>query len=231
MTQKKSKSSEIEFLLGTIKQELVNCSVPEHAAPMSAYMKHHFPFLGVKTPERRKATGFVIKNTKFLSFNDLKLLVYLLWEEKEREFQHVALDILEKYKPKPEDDFIELIEKLIVQKSWWDSVDKLAGNIACNYFLKFPEKLEVTTYNWNDSENMWLNRSAILVQLNAKQKTNLPLLERVILNHAHSNEFFIQKAIGWVLRQYARTNPEWVISFVHNHALKPLSRREAIKHF
>lgn len=230
MTQKKSKSAEVNFLINTIKQELVKCSIPKHAAPMSAYMKHHFPFLGVKTPARRTATGFVIKNTPFLSFKDLKLLVSKLWQEQEREFQHVALDILEKYKPKPEDNFIDFIEILIVQKSWWDSVDKLAGNIACNYFLKFPEKLEVTTNKWNDSENMWLNRSAILVQLNAKQKTSLPLLEKVILNHKDSKEFFIQKAIGWSLRQYARTNPEWVIEFVKKHRLMPLSKREAMKH-
>lgn len=230
MTQKKINHTGVNYLLKTIKQELHKVAIPELAAPMSAYLKNHFPFLGIKSPFRRQATGYLIKESKSLSFQELELLLNCLWEENEREFQYVALDILGKYKPKPEDAFIELVEKLILQKSWWDSVDMLAGNISCRYFLKYPEILVKTITKWNNSENMWLNRSAILNQLKAKDKTNFHLLEKVILSHSHSNEFFIQKAIGWSLREFARTKPDLVKEFVQKNSLKPLSKREAMKH-
>lgn len=124
---------------------------------------------------------------------------------------------------------VRLIEKLIITNSWWDSVDTVAKYILGEYLLEFPLKIKNVIEQFSNSENMWLNRSAILFQLNYKQKTNPGILFSECLKHAHSSAFFIQKAIGWALREYAKTNPEAVKKFVVNNNLKPLSIKEALK--
>ncbi len=124
---------------------------------------------------------------------------------------------------------IQLIEKLILTNSWWDSVDTIAKYILGEYLLEFPLETKNTLERFSKSENMWLNRSAILFQSNYKQKTNSDFLFSECLKQAHSKDFFIQKAIGWALREYAKPNPEAVKQFVANNNLKPLSKKEALK--
>ena len=116
-------------------------------------------------------------------------------------------------------------------QSWWDSVDSI--NIFCikPYFAKFPENTGSISQTWIDSNNMWLQRLSIIFQLRLTDKTNTKLLKRNILQLKDSDEFFIQKAIGWALRDYWRTDPQWVIKFVKAVDLKPLSKREAFKTF
>lgn len=106
----------------------------------------------------------------------------------------------------------------------------LASKFLGNYYRNHPTLLEIKIREWSSSDNMWLNRTAILVQLKYKESTRLDLLEHAILPHIDSTEFFIQKAIGWALRELAKTNKIWVMQFVESHTLKPLSRREALKH-
>ena len=117
---------------------------------------------------------------------------------------------------------IQLIEKFIITNSWWDSVDTISKYILGGYLLEFPLETENITERFSNSENMWLNRSAILFQLGYKLKSACE-------KHKNSNEFFIQKAIGWALREYAKTNPEAVKKYVNNTNLKPLSTKEALK--
>ena len=124
---------------------------------------------------------------------------------------------------------IQLIEKLILNNSWWDSVDTIAKYILGEYLFEFPLETKNVIERFSNSENMWLNRSAILFQLGYKQKTNADFLFSECLKQSHSNEFFIQKAIGWALREYAKSNPEIVRQFVKNSNLKPLSIKEALK--
>jgi 3-methyladenine DNA glycosylase AlkD len=120
---------------------------------------------------------------------------------------------------------------MLTHKSWWDSVDSINSNVIGKYFIKFPSLLEPTTKKWNQSSNIWLQRMSILFQLPYKEKTNTELLEKYIVNRIDTNEFFVNKAIGWALRAYAYTNKKWVIRFVKDHPqLSNLSKREALKH-
>src|SRR5438067_4851771 len=125
---------------------------------------------------------------------------------------------------------IELIEGCITTKSWWDTVDPLSYDVAGSYFKMFRNQINTITGSWNRSENMWLQRSSLLFQKSYKKDTDTILLSTYILTLASSTEFFIQKAIGWILREYAKTNAAWVQKFVTEHKLAPLSKREAMKH-
>jgi 3-methyladenine DNA glycosylase AlkD len=197
---------------------------PQAAKAMAAYMRDQYPFLGIKTPLRREILKeFLISNPPN------KEWIPILWKLPEREYLCVAIDILDKIKKKLGPNDIILIEKCITNKSWWDTVDGLATNIVGYLFGKYPSLQEEYAVKWNQSDNMWLNRTAILFQLHYKQKTNETLLYNFILNHASSSEFFIQKAIGWALREYSKTNAASVVEFIHHHKLKPLSIREGLK--
>ncbi|MBP0724657.1 DNA alkylation repair protein [Bacillus sp. RG28] len=195
---------------------------------MESYLKNHFQFLGIKTPERRQ----LIKD--FIQLhglpNDLSIIKEI-WDLKEREFQYVALDLLSKEYKKAEKERIEFYEQLITEKSWWDTVDTIAGSLISLHFLRFPDLIASYTDKWIHSENMWLQRAAILHQLKFKQHTNEEKLFSHIKIVSSSKEFFIQKAIGWALREYSKTSPLSVRNFVTNNEeiLAPLSKREALK--
>ena len=126
---------------------------------------------------------------------------------------------------------IRLIEFLISNHSHWDTVDFIAKHILGNYLIQFPKETERIIEKMSDSENFWFNRSAILYQLGYKNKTNSNILFYECQKHSGSKEFFIQKAIGWALREYAKSNPDAVKDFVKSNQLAPLSTREALKHF
>lgn len=200
-----------------------------NAAPMKAYMKNHFEFFGVKATERR----MIVK--KFIVDHGLPEnkteFIKLCWSCPEREMQISGMEILYKMKKNIKREDIELLEFMIINKSWWDSVDFIAANNVGHYFFTFPEEIKNIKGVWSQSENIWLNRTCILFQLKYKEYTDFKLLQTFIHRHKYSKEFFIQKAIGWALRQYAKTSPKEVRSFVAETELKPLSRREALKHF
>jgi 3-methyladenine DNA glycosylase AlkD len=124
-----------------------------------------------------------------------------------------------------------VIENIILTKSWWDTVDWLAGHAVGTYLNLYPEKKINVLSRWSDSENIWLIRSCIIFQLFYKEQTDTKLLEDMILGHTGTNEFFINKASGWALRQYSKTNPQWVIDFVNSHVdvLDKLTCTEALK--
>lgn len=147
----------------------------------------------------------------------------------EREFQNVALDMLERRVKKLDKSYIGLFETLITTKPWWDTIDPIASKLIGSFMLKYPELIEDYPEKWIASGDMWLQRTAILFQLKYKAKTNVPLLFRYIDNCSESREFFIQKAIGWALREYAKTDAAAVRRFVQERRLAPLSRREALK--
>lgn len=124
---------------------------------------------------------------------------------------------------------IKLIEKLIITNSWWDSVDTIAKYLLGGYLQQFPLETLKVIERFSNSKNMWLNRSAILFQLSYKEKTNFEILISECEKHKHSNEFFIQKAIGWALHDYSRFNPTGVKAYINSTNLKPLSSREALR--
>ncbi|WP_139489199.1 DNA alkylation repair protein [Brevibacillus dissolubilis] len=201
-----------------------------NAGPMRAYMKDHFPFLGIKSPERTALLREFVREHGVPEGDMLSAVVRELWALPEREFQYAALELLEKRVKKLDVSFLPLLEELVVHKSWWDTVDTLAARLVGVFLTKHPEMILPSVDKWLASEHMWLQRTAILFQLKYKEKTDLPLLYRSILHVVDSKEFFLQKAIGWALREYAKTDAQAVIEFVGAHPLAPLSRREALKH-
>lgn len=202
----------------------------ELALPMENYMKNNFSFLGIKTDKRRALMmqAYTINKTEVNA--NYRNICWELFNKKEREFHICAIDLLQKeIKRKNVLEDISLIEKLLVTNSWWDSVDTIAKYLLGGYFVQFPGEIHKVIERFSNSENMWLNRSAILFQLSYKEKTDFDLLKSECDKHKNSKEFFIQKAIGWALRDYSRFNPNGVLEFVNSVKLKPLSQREAIR--
>jgi 3-methyladenine DNA glycosylase AlkD len=148
----------------------------------------------------------------------------------QREFQYAANSFLGRLEKELPASFIKTIEYMLTTKSWWDTVDTISGGPLGVHFKRFPEVREKYLMKWRVSDNFWLRRAAILFQLNYKQETDFDLLCEIITENLGSKEFFINKAIGWSLRQYARVDPNAVKKFVMSTPLHPLSRREALKH-
>ena len=203
----------------------------KNAIAMSKYMRNQFDFLGIKTPERREFLKNYIGQEGLPTQDVYHVVTNELWTQTYREGQYCAIELLAKNKKNWKKKDITYFVQLATQKSWWDSVDAIQGRLIGPYFEIFPEELIPITKKWNKSDNIWLQRLSIIAQLSFKEQTNEELLFEHILNRADSKEFFIQKAIGWSLRQYARTKPKEVWTFVQNSQLQPLSRREALKHF
>lgn len=203
----------------------------EKAAGMKAYMRNQFDFLGIQTPERRTVSKANIKKTTLKHEAELEIIVTELWQLPEREYQYCAIELFAANKKIWTQKNITLIEYCITTKSWWDTVDFIATDWTAPYFKSFPEQINPITLRWNNSENFWLQRTSLLFQKSYKKNTDTNLLSSYILNLASSKEFFIQKAIGWILREYAKTDADWVRDFVNEHELAPLSKREAMKHF
>jgi 3-methyladenine DNA glycosylase AlkD len=202
----------------------------ENAVSMSKYMKNNFPFFGIKTEERRRIFKNIWTENKKEASENTREIALFLYSKKERELHYCAIEILIKnLKNNYLKEDIQLIEELITTNSWWDSIDFLAKYLLGNYLLQFPEETDSVIHKFSSSENMWLNRSAILFQLGYKGKTNFDVLKLVCEKHKMSTEFFIQKAIGWALREYAKTNPEAIKDFVSISNLKKLSEKEALK--
>jgi 3-methyladenine DNA glycosylase AlkD len=202
---------------------------PEAAPWMAAYMKNKFIFLGIKTPLRRELFRDFIKKNGLPQQSDLHTVISALWDLPEREFQYAAVSLFDKFRKKYQEEDILLAEKMIIEKSWWDTVDGIAAWIAGDYFRKFPEKIRPLTRQWMDSENIWLQRSALLFQLRYKKDTDAALLFSYIQELTSSKEFFIRKAIGWTLREYSKTNPGRVQQFVDITPMAALSKKEALK--
>jgi len=202
----------------------------DDAQSMSRYMKHKFEFLGIKSPERKLITKPFLERSRIPSKNDVTKIVDELWVQPWREMQYFALDLLHKYSKNPENEWISFYEKLITSKSWWDTVDGIAAWQVGEYFNVFPQQIPSVIDNWMTSGNIWLQRSCLIFQLRYGKNTDFDLLKSCILPLSGSREFFIQKAIGWSLRQYYHFEPAMVFDFVRSNNLPNLSIREALKH-
>lgn len=201
----------------------------EFAGPMAAYMKDHFPFLGIKSPLRKQLLKEQFAEYALPERERLFEEVRKLYGLPEREYQYAAIALLEKTEKQLCIEDLPALLELIETKSWWDSIDSIAPKMVGHIVLHNREQGEKVMLDWSLSDNMWTNRSAILHQLKFKDALNFDLLSEIISHHSSSKEFFIQKAIGWILREYAKTNPECVRTFVENHPLQALSKREAMK--
>lgn len=217
-------------LITEIKQAFEAKQDFSYGQKQSDYLKNNFPCYGIPTQARRE----ILKNCVAEYSEDIKdnfrTICWELYQFPHREMHHAAIDIfLKEIKKNFQINDIFLIEKLIITNSWWDSVDTLAKYAVGGYLTKFPEKKYAIIDQFSNSENMWLNRTAIIFQLGYKAKTDFDLLISECEKHKHSNEFFIQKAIGWALREYSSINPSGVLEYVNQANLKPLSKKEAIR--
>ena len=210
-------------------EEMIQHKNEEQAQKMSKYMLNKFEYIGIKTPERREIFKNFFKEYK----NEEKIdweFVNKCWENKYREFQYVAADYLKNKKDKLTIDDIPKFKQLILKKSWWDTIDNLDMTIGA-LALK-DSNVNKILLEWSLDENIWLRRIVIDHQLLRKEKTNTELLEKILKNNLGQTEFFINKAIGWALRDYSKTNPKWVKNFIEKNKEKmaKLSIKEASKY-
>jgi 3-methyladenine DNA glycosylase AlkD len=196
----------------------------ENANNMRKYMRDQFAFYGIKAGPLRVLSKEFVRAQKDLS------AVLPLWACSQRECQQIAIDIVRRQvKRRPAED-IELAYEIITQKSWWDTVDTLAVHYVGTLCRNHPQLIRSHIIPWSTNPDFWLRRTAILFQLKYKEALDTNLLTQIILANVDSDEFFIQKSIGWVLREYSRTDAGFVHRFVEEHDLPALSRREALRH-
>lgn len=205
-------------------QEAAN---PEQAQAMSAYLRHQFVFFGVPTPARRKLYQDILSTAKKAGKIDWDLLT-LAWQAPERELDYFVCDYLVACLQHLTFDNVPTILSFASTHEWWDTIDqfdRILGNIA-------DERITTLMLELAESDDFWMRRIAIDHQLLRKERTDTDLLEAILLKNLGSDEFFINKAIGWSLRDYSKTNPEWVRQFIQKYKEKmaPLSIKEASKY-
>jgi 3-methyladenine DNA glycosylase AlkD len=213
---------------------LAPCANPERAVSMRAYMQDQFPFLGIGAPERRAALAPMIKSLKGRARTDLIAASREAWDLAEREYQYAAIDVLARYWKVLSVGDVDLLLELAQRKSWWDSVDGLAGvvgDVLKAAKLRGEDGHGRMDLAVNDA-NMWVRRIAMLHQLGWRDATDAGRLFHYARTLAQEKEFFIRKAIGWALRDYARQDPQAVTNFLRQERgnLSPLTVREAGKH-
>lgn len=219
----------IDESVEALRSEFEQHADAERAAPMAAYMKHRFPFHGLPKPIRAEIQRPFVVEWKTMEMEWIQRLVERLWQLPEREYQYVAMDLLMAVKRKWKPESLDLFEALIREKSWWDSVDSLASRMVGGVIMRKPVAHRKRIMSYAKSEDLWLNRTALIHQLFYKEKTDTALFEEVFECCGHKTDFFIQKAVGWALRQYSATDPVFVEEFVERHGLKGLARREALR--
>jgi 3-methyladenine DNA glycosylase AlkD len=211
---------------------------PERAPAMQAYMKSAMPYLGVRVPVVRKLTIACLTDLPPADSAQLRAVAAALWTSaRYREQRYVAIELLgsaaarrlRRAEPGSESSILPLIERFVRAGAWWDYVDSLAHQVG-DLLRTDPGRLTPLLASWAIDDDFWIRRVSIICQLGFRSGTDLELLTHAIDCNAADREFFIRKAIGWALRDYARTDPDWVRSFVGSRSLSPLSRREALKH-
>ncbi|MEM6719640.1 MAG: DNA alkylation repair protein [Bacteroidota bacterium] len=202
----------------------------ENQQQMEAYMRNLFVFHGIKAPSRKQLIKALVPEYKTFLQENIRDVVLELYALPQREYHYSAIELLQKFlKKKYVAEDHSLITELITTHSWWDTVDFLAKHIFGTYVMQFPDLKVKLLNSYTNSENMWLNRTAILFQLGYKDQTDAAELFKQCTIHKDSDEFFIQKAIGWALREYGKVQPQAVLDFVKSIKLKELSEREAIR--
>lgn len=204
----------------------------DNAAAMAAYMKTDMPFYGIKSPDRKPVTRRVRDLLRPQSDDEYDHLVRAFWQLPHREEKYLAMGLASDFRPFMKSRHLGLYRKLIVEGAWWDFVDHVAGKCVGTALLRERAVVAPVLERWVGGDDMWLRRSALLAHLGHKSATDVDTLFDHCLRLAPEQEFFIRKAIGWVLREYAKTDPEVVRAFViaNREGLSGLSIREATKH-
>lgn len=204
---------------------------PDRAVKAAAYMRDQFAFLGFSMPTQRALARTVVAGLPTPTEDELRATALACWALEEREYQYFACDFLRTHHTVPGPEFLETARTLITTKSWWDTVDPLATRFVGDLVRRLPA-LGTRMDTWSADENMWLVRTAILHQMHWGEATDTARLFGYCTRQAGHRDFFVRKAIGWALRQYAWTDPDAVRKYVAKNraVLSPLSVREASKH-
>ncbi len=217
-------------LVKTVRQVLRENADPGLAPGQQAYMKSSMPFLGVRVPEVRRLTKAAARADPPADLEGLERAARELWDgATHREERYAATQLTGLRLATGRLELLGLYEHMAVSGAWWDHVDEVAHRIA-DLHDAHPKPTARAVRRWATSHDMWLRRLAILSQLGRRDRVDHSLLADVIEPNTDDPEFFIRKAIGWALRDVARVDPAWVRTFVEQHELSPLSRREALKH-
>ncbi|MFW5498677.1 MULTISPECIES: DNA alkylation repair protein [unclassified Maridesulfovibrio] len=220
-------------ILTAVRKTLQDLADPERAPDMKKYMKSEMDFYGIPTPLRRKSCIRIFKEFEPWDFDKWQAAVLEIWREAEfREERYSALDLID-WKPCIKFhtwEALPMVEEMIVSGSWWDYCDALTLPLG-NILRAEPKRMSALMLEWSTDDHMWKRRSSILCQLRFKDELNFTLLQQCIEPNIDSKEFFLRKAIGWSLRDYAWTHPQIVKDYVDANAdsLSGLSKREALK--
>ncbi len=202
---------------------------PKRAAQQKAYLRGQFEFFGLTSPIRRELQKPILLKAYLPKKEELHPIINDLWKKPQREFHYFAMELLFKYYKTFDQDDMELFEKMAIQNSWWDTIDYIAPKLMASYLKNHPHQKFEYVDKWNATDNIWLRRCGLIFQLHYKNDMDPVLIEHAIKGNLGSSEFFINKAIGWILRNYSRQNPDSVIAIVDKYPLSNLSRREALR--
>ncbi len=226
--------------VGAVRAALSGAGDPVRAPQQQAYMKSGLPFVGLTAPELRSLLAPLLAEHRFVDRGQWEAAALELVEDaSHREEWYAAIALLRDrvYAQWLDPDLLPLLERLVRHCAWWDVVDEVAGHLVGQVLLDHRDRVTAVVDAWSvDRDSMWVRRTAMLAQLRHGEQTDTDLLARVLVANlddtAYGKEFFVRKALGWALRQHARTDPAWVRTFVSTHAdrLSGLSRREALKH-
>lgn len=219
-------------LLNIIENQLQEARNEDKALGMKAYMKGQYEYFGITSPERKLIFKSLWSEHKEELSKQWKPLSTDLWSRQEREFHYIAMDLVRKIERSLGPDDLETIEFLIVNKSWWDTVDFLATHGIGQILKSNTELRDKTIDRYINSDHMWLQRTALIFQLFYKSDTDRDLLAALVEHTFGSKEFFINKASGWALRQYSKVDPHFVKEFIalHRPSMSNLTIREASKY-
>ena len=226
-------SSSLALIRG-LKARLHSAADPLKAPAMRAYMKSEMPYLGIPAPKLRALAKAVFAAHPLASAEQWRDTVLRIWRgarHREERYAGISLAGYQKYAAFRDLDAIPMYEEMITSGAWWDYVDSIASQHLGAMLRRYPRQMRSLLLRWSRDADMWKRRSAILAQLSFREETDLTLLYRCLEPSLRSSEFFLRKAIGWALRQYAWTDPDEVRRYVleHESELSPLSRREALK--
>ena len=206
----------------------------ERAKYQQSYMKTDMPFWGIRTPDTRKIVKDLIKDSSLETAEDWKSLIDFIWiNASRREEWYASIEILNhaRFRKWVIPDQMDLVEKMVVEGAWWEIIDPIATHGVYQMLLNQPEETANILRNWAQASNIWKRRTAILTQLLSKEKMDWDLQKEVMEYSLAEKEFFLQKAMGWVLRQYSRTDPKRVSDYVsvNEDRLSALAKREGMK--
>ena len=222
-------------LIDRVRRELAAAGDPSRAPAMQQYMKSELPFYGVRLPAVRRICRPIFAAHPIESagvFDDTVERLFVGATHREERYAAIELAKHRLYRAHQTPDRIPLYRRLVIAGGWWDTVDEIASNLIGPILAAYPTEVRPIALGWATDHNLWLRRTAIIAQLGLKRGTDLTLLTLAVDANASDTDFFIRKAIGWALRQYARTDPTWVKTFVdaREDQLSGLSKREARKH-